>query len=254
MYLICYNLQGLKILSYNSKKGRVRLKVIKAIIQFIQKYKHGFILLYFFVYLKWFFHLEDTVTNHYHLINSRLDALIPFNEVFIIPYFLWFLYIAVTIIYFLFASKQNFYKYIANLFIGMTLCLVVYTVWPNGHHLRVNLSTLGRSNIFITMLSTIYSLDTATNVFPSIHVFNSIASMIAIHKSEQLQRFKWIQWSAFILTLLICMSTVFLKQHSVIDILGGIGLNIILYLIIYVPSWEKVKLTKKERPEEFSNI
>ena len=230
------------------------MNFLKAIKQFILKYKHGIILSYFFIYITWFSYLERTVTSSFHLIHSRLDDFIPFNEVFIIPYFLWFLYIAATILYFLFTSKQDFYKLCANIFIGLTICLIIYTIWPNGHHLRPNLNTLGRSNIFLKMLSGLYTFDTATNVFPSIHVFNSIAALIAIHKSERLKKMKWLQWSALSLTILICMSTVFLKQHSILDVFGAIALNTVMYVIVYVPTWGKVKIIKKDPQQELSNI
>lgn len=235
-------------------KGRANMKPLGSIKDFIIKYKHGFILLYFFVYLIWFFKLEHTVTTHFNTIYTKLDDYIPFCELFIIPYFLWFFYIGVTIVYFLFASKNDFYKYCANIFIGMTLCLIIYTIWPNGHHLRVDLHSLGRSNIFTQLLSYIYTVDTATNVFPSIHVFNSIASYLAISKSEQLKKYKWIQNSALILTIAICMSTVLLKQHSVLDIFGAVGLNIAMYFIVYVPDWNKIFAARRARRERLSNI
>lgn len=226
------------------------MKILHALKNFILRYKHGVILTYFFIYIAWFTYLERTVTTSYHTIYSRLDDMIPFREVFIIPYFLWFIYIAVTVVYFLFHEKPDFYRLCANLFIGMTVCLTIYTIWPNGHHLRVDLNSLGRHNIFITMLSGIYSIDTATNVFPSIHVFNSVAALIAIRRNERLRRIIWLQWCTFILTVLICLSTVFLKQHSVMDIFGGLILNGVMYFIVYVPSW--VKRPERTR-EEFSN-
>ncbi|HWT74919.1 MAG TPA: phosphatase PAP2 family protein [Mobilitalea sp.] len=226
------------------------MKIFKSIKQFIIKYKHSVILSYFFIYMTWFTYLERTVTTNFHTVYSKLDDLIPFNEVFIIPYFLWFLYIFVTVTYFLFTSKSDYYKLCANLFIGMTICLTIYTIWPNGQHLRVDLNSLGRSNIFITMLSKIYSIDTPTNVFPSIHVFNSVSAFIAINKSERLHKIKWLQWSAFLLTVLICMSTVFLKQHSVMDVMGALVLNIIMYVIVYVPTWNKAT----QRTQELTNI
>lgn len=215
------------------------MKLIKALKQLFIKYRHGVILSYFFIYMIWFTYLERTVTTTFNPVYSKLDDLIPFAEIFILPYFIWFGYIFITVAYFFLTSKTDYYKCCANLFIGMTICLIIYTIWPNGHYLRVDLNTLGRSNVFITLLSKIYSIDTATNVFPSIHVFNSIAAFIAISKSEQLRKLKWLQWSAFILTLLICMSTVFLKQHSVLDIFGAVALNVIMYVIVYVPSWSK---------------
>ncbi len=222
------------------------MKKLTALKKLILKYKHGAILSYFFVYMLWFTYLERTITatSEFTHIKSGLDDLIPFNEFFIIPYFLWFAYIFVTVAYFFLTSKHEFYRICAYLFIGMTICLIIYTVWPNGHDLRVDPETLGRSNIFIDILSRLYNFDTATNVFPSIHVFNSIGAMIAIHKSERLAKIKWLQWSALLLTILICLSTVFLKQHSVLDLFGGIGLSIIMYALVYLPSWGKV--TKQE--------
>jgi membrane-associated phospholipid phosphatase len=227
------------------------MKVLKAVKPFMIKYKHGVILSYFFIYMAWFTYLERTVTTKFHPIYSKLDNFIPFNEYFLIPYLLWFFYIFVTVAYFLLTSKTDFYKCCAYLFIGMTVCLIIYTIWPNGHYLRVNPEALGRENIFITVISKLYSIDTATNVFPSIHVFNSVGALIAINKSEKLRRIKWLQGSAFVLTVFICMSTVFLKQHSILDIFGALVLNIIMYFIIYVPSWAKAS---KRVDQELSNI
>ena len=228
------------------------MEFLKAVKQFILKYKHGVILSYFFVYITWFAYLEHTVTTNFHPIHSRLDDLVPFNEYFLIPYLMWFFYIFVTVAYFLLTSKTDFYKCCAYLFIGMTICLIIYTVWPNGtDRLRVNLDALGRHNIFIDIIARLYKVDTPTNVFPSIHVFNSVGALIAINKSEKLHPIKWLQCSAFILTVLICLSTVFLKQHSVMDIFGALTLNIIMYLIIYVPSWEKAS---KRVNQELTNV
>lgn len=215
------------------------MKFFKSLKQFLVKYKHGFILSYFFVYMAWFLYLERTVTTKFTPIYSKLDDHIPFIEYFIIPYFLWFFYIAITIIYFLLTSKHEFYKCCAYLFTGMTVCLFIYTIWPNGHYLRVNPDTLGRSNIFITIISKLYKVDTATNVFPSIHVFNSVGAYLSIIKSESLRRFKGLHLFTFVLTVLICLSTVFLKQHSIMDLFGALLLNLIMYLIVYVPSWRK---------------
>src|SRR5690554_3888695 len=163
------------------------------------KYKHGLVLSYFFIYMIWFTILEKTVTTEFTPVYSRLDDYIPFWEIFIIPYFIWFGYIFATVAYFFFTSRQDFYKCCAFLFIGMTICLLIYTLWPNGHYLRVNLNTLGRSNIFTKLLGMIYAVDTSTNVFPSIHVYNSIGAMIAIRTSEKLRPIKWLQISALIL-------------------------------------------------------
>ncbi|NLO09800.1 MAG: phosphatase PAP2 family protein [Clostridiales bacterium] len=227
------------------------MKIKDKIIHLFDQYKHGLILVYFLIYMVWFTYLERTVTTDFTPVSSRLDKYIPFMEIFIIPYFLWFIFIFITVAYFFLTSKQDFYRCCAFLFIGMTICLTIYTIWPNGHYLRANLNTLGRSNIFTRILGGLYSFDTATNVFPSIHVYNSIGAMVAIRKSKRLRNITWLQISTFILTVLICMSTVFLKQHSILDVFGSIILSIIMYVLIYVPRHNRV--TKKAE-QELSNI
>jgi len=227
------------------------MKRLKAIRDFVNKYKYGFVMLYFFVYLVWFIYLERTVTTHFHPIYSKLDDFIPFIEVFIIPYYIWFAYIAVTLVYFMFDSKTEFLKLCANMFIGMTICLIIYTIWPNGHYLRVDLDSLGRDNLFIDLLAKIYNMDTATNVFPSIHVYNSIVCLTAIMKNQRLLKIKWLQAAAILLTVSICLSTVMLKQHSILDIFGALALNTIMYAIIYLPAKSK---EAKRTQQELSNI
>lgn len=217
----------------------------------ISNYRHGIILVYFFFYMIWFTYLERTVTTNFTPVHSKLDKYIPFMEIFIIPYLLWFVYIFITVAYFFLTSKQDFYKCCAFLFIGMTICLIIYTLWPNGHYLRVNIDTLGRDNVFLSIVQKLYKIDTSTNVFPSIHVYNSIGAMIAIRKSERLRNINWLQISSFILTVLICMSTVFLKQHSILDGFGAIVLSIIMYAIVYRPDWNR---ETKEADHELSKV
>lgn len=214
------------------------MKKFENIKSLLYKYRHGAILLYGFIYLIWFTALEKAITTDYNVVYSRLDDLIPFNEIFIIPYMLWFLYILVTIGYFFLTSKKEYYKYCGNLFIGMTICLIIYTIWPNGQNLRVDLDTLGRSNIFTKMLAPIYKADTPTNVLPSIHTFNSIAAHIAIHKNKKLRDIRWLQRTSLILAVLICISTVALKQHSILDVFAALALNIVMYALVYIPSWD----------------
>ena len=78
--------------------------------QFVKKYGHAWLLSYAFIYLAWFFHLEETTKPPYNIIHIALDDSIPFVEAFIIPYLLWFPYVAVTVAYFFFTSKNDYYR------------------------------------------------------------------------------------------------------------------------------------------------
>ncbi|MEF9839925.1 MAG: phosphatase PAP2 family protein [Lachnospiraceae bacterium] len=201
------------------------------IINLFKRYKHAWVFLYIFIYLPWFLYLERNVTTDFHLIHTTLDNYIPFVEFFIIPYTLWFLFIALTIGFFFFTNTKDFYRLILFLFSGMTLFLIISTIYPNGLDLRP--VTFARDNIFVDMVKTLYKTDTATNVLPSIHVFNSIGAQIAISHSETLKKYRVIQYGSFILTSLIILSTMFLKQHSIIDVVVAGVMALILYQLVY---------------------
>ena len=200
--------------------------------QLLKKYSHAWVLLYAFIYIPWFYYLEKNVTSNYYVIHSPLDDYIPFIEYFIVPYLLWFAFIAVILGYFFFTDKRGFYKLTIFLFTGMTLFLIICTVFPNGQHLRP--VVFERSNIFVDMVQELYRTDTPTNVLPSIHVFNSIGVSIAVAHSNTLKKLKWVQISAYVLAGLIILSTMFLKQHSVTDVIAAIVIAAFIYPFVYV--------------------
>lgn len=206
----------------------------------LKKYCHALAILYLPFYMICFFALEQKNTTEYYVVESVLDSYIPFCEWFIIPYYLWFAYIAVSLVYFFFTSKREFTRYCIFLFVGMTICLGIYYFWPNGQNLRPDLSTLGRENIFTRILAGLYSTDTHTNVCPSIHTFNSVGACIAVYKSKALKNKFWIRTGALILTISICLSTVFLKQHSILDVFWALVLSVPMYLLAYLPKFEKI--------------
>ena len=160
--------------------------------EFIRRYRHAWILFaYACIYIPWFMYLEKTVTKHYHIIHMALDDYIPFNEFFIIPYFLWFVYVSGAVLYFLFTNRSDYFRLCAFLFSGMTIFLIVSTVFPNGHHLRP--LAFERDNIFTHMAAALYQTDTSTNLFPSIHVYNSLGVHFAVMNSERLSTHKLVQ-------------------------------------------------------------
>ena len=202
--------------------------------------------LYTVFYLLSFSYLENRHVR-YHIIDSSLDDKIPFCEYFIIPYFLWFLYIAVTVGYFLLFNENTteFWSLILNLAIGMTLFLIVSYVYPNGLNIRP--TEFSNDSVFTRMVQLLYRTDTPTNVLPSIHVYNSVAAFSAIHTCKNLQKHKGIRTGAFILTTLIILSTMFLKQHSIADVATGITCAVATYVLFYSRAAEKQGAKAKQR-------
>ena len=201
---------------------------------FCQKYKHLFPLAIFLIfYLTVFGYVENRPIYHMHLLASRFDHLIPFCEVFIIPYIIWFFYITFGVLFFGLVEKDRdqYYQLSVNLMIGMALFLLISLVWPNGHTLRP--AVFPRDNIFTRLVIMIYSSDTSTNVFPSIHVFNTIAMHTAVRHSTTLKKHPWAVRISGIIAVSIVLSTMFIKQHTVIDVVGAIGLNLITWYLLY---------------------
>jgi membrane-associated phospholipid phosphatase len=197
------------------------------------KYKHGLLFLYGLIYFPWFSYLNSNVTlnEKYYIIHLSIDDKIPFIEYFIIPYLIWFFYVTATIIFFFFKDKKGFYKYCAVLFSGMTVFLIISTIFSNGHDLRP--TAFDNNSIFINLIKRLYQTDAPINIFPSIHVYNSICTHIAISKNSFLKNKKWLQHCSLILMISIICSTVFIKQHSIVDIIGAFILILIIYPLVY---------------------
>ena len=199
------------------------MKMLKTVKRFLSTYKHGFwILAYMIFYLLGFYILEHAGHRHYHVIHSVFDDMIPFCEYFVIPYYLWFIYLVVGICWFIFfcRDKREYYKMVSVLAIGMTIFLIVSCVFPNQQDLRP--AVFANDNIFTRMVAALYRTDTPTNVLPSIHVFNSVVLFIALNRTPQLQPYRMVRFLSGLLSALIVLSTMFLKQHSVVDVSLGI--------------------------------
>lgn len=214
---------------------------------FLKKYPHTWTLLYALVYLIWWGNLGRIVAENYSMVHVPLDDKIPFCEWFIIPYYLWFPYILLVIAYFFFfAKRREYYQLVGFLFIGMSIALLTYTIWPNGIDFRPDLEHLGRENLLIDLTKFIYANDRAINCCPSIHCFNSIGVCIGINKCSSLKSKKALRIGSVILSLLICLSTVFVKQHSVKDVIWAFLLGAIMYLAAYIlPDWIAQKKEQK---------
>lgn len=180
------------------------------------------------------FMLMEQSDTKIHVIHSLADDRIPFCPYFIIPYVMWYFFLIGTVIYFAVSKANNkeYYQYLGTLGIGMTLFLLISYVYPNGQYLRPDLTDAG-NGIFIRAIRFLYKIDTPTNIFPSMHVFNATASCIALYHNEKCRKNRIFTVSQIVLTVSIILSTMFLKQHSVSDVMTALILNILCYQLFY---------------------
>lgn len=215
--------------------------------QFFLKYKHALpVFIYMAIYLTWFFFLEHNVTD-YRIIHTSIDDKIPFCEFFVIPYFLWFLYVPLAGGIAFFTDKDEYFKTLEFLFTGMTIFLLVSTLWPNGQNLRP--VEMPRDNVFSRMVLSLYSTDTPTNLWPSIHVFNSIGGHLCISRCKATKDNKWIKLISLIICISIILSTMFIKQHSLFDVCTAFAMAMLLGLIVYRQDLIEYFREVKERRE-----
>ena len=188
------------------------------------------ILIYAPIYMIWFIAIEKHTFSHYSIIHTAIDDMIPFTEIFVIPYYTWFLYVSLTLLFFLLSfDVEDYYKNFIFLATGMTVFLVVSTLFPNMHHLRP--IVMPRDNVFTHLVQLIYNTDSSANLWPSIHVYNSLGTMIAVHHSRRCGRTAKIV--SDVIGISIILSTMFIKQHSVYDVITAFIMATICYIVFY---------------------
>ncbi|MCR5507924.1 MAG: phosphatase PAP2 family protein [Lachnospiraceae bacterium] len=193
------------------------------------KYKLGKLLpllMFMAAYLFLFSVIEKADPPSYLYTYMRIDRLIPFCEYFVIPYFAWFLMIPCVCIYLL-VKKESEYKRISYMLVfGMSVFIVFSLIIPTKLYLRP--SFVPDNNVFCRMVSYLYTIDTSTNVFPSIHVYNTCVAMQAVMRSNtRLFKKPLMRVAIDVLSVLIILSTVFIKQHSLLDVVGALILFVL---------------------------
>jgi membrane-associated phospholipid phosphatase len=122
----------------------------------------------------------------------------------------------------------------------MTACqmiaIVIFILYPNKQMLRPEV--MPRDNVFSRVVGAIHSVDTNTNVCPSLHVAYSFAMASVWAKERRTSlTFKWVMG---VTCLMVCLSTVFIKQHSVVDIFVALVMCILIEIVIYRRFWKEL--------------
>lgn len=193
-----------------------------------------------------FWCLEKFNKGRLHEVYCAWDDRIPFCEYFIIPYYFWFLFLIGMIIYGFFWDDDAFKNYMKFTIISYFTTLIIYLIYPTMQNLRPE--EFVRNNIFVELAKHTYDTDTNTNVCPSIHVLGSMATYFAARKSKHFGSLTW-RIIFFVIAASIILSTAFVKQHSVVDIISAIILGMIIYPIVYPCSKKSGGAEKVKRVE-----
>ncbi len=212
----------------------------------LHRYHHWLYTLLLPLYLIGFVIVERLIdgSNPYMASYLPLDDRIPFCEWFVIFYVLWYPFLFGVGIYLACHEPPAFKRYMAYIGITFLSSLVLFVLFPNGQDLRPTLDTLGRENMATRLVGAIYTADTNTNVCPSIHVVGSLAAMFGILHSDRLRRTRWVCIGGGALAVLICVSTVLIKQHSILDGIVGVAYAFAFYPLVYHGQRQKHRLVE----------
>lgn len=142
-----------------------------------------------------------------------LDDWIPFCEWFIIPYVLWYVLIAGSLLYFALHNIDSFKKLSTYIIITQVAAMAIYILFPTRQDLRPE--SFPRENFLTQIVALLYHFDTNTNVCPSLHVAYSLGIASVWIKEKDVSRL--LKAGIVIFVISVCLSTAFIKQHSVLD-------------------------------------
>lgn len=156
---------------------------------------------------------------------TNIDTLIPFTKSFIIPYVIWYPFIFLVLVYLCLKNTKIYYKTLFCLSIGF---IVSYTIFYFFQTTVVR-PTFVEDDILTKIVEIVYKNDKPYNCFPSLHVLTTYFVMKGISEVESNKK---ITLSVNIIGVSIILSTMFVKQHVVMDVifaivLGGIILKVV---------------------------
>lgn len=194
------------------------------------EFSHLKLLFGWVVYFAFYFLTENLIpAENCHVIYCKLDSIIPFCEWFIIPYTFWYLLIIFSLVYFALYNVESFKKLQTYIIITQVIAVIVYIIYPSCQNLRP--AEFPRDNFLTDCIGLIYSLDTNTGVCPSLHCAYSIAIASVWLRENGIPKL----WKTFIaiVAIIICLSTMFIKQHSAVDFLAALPVCLIAEILVF---------------------
>lgn len=210
------------------------------------RYRHGWWALCLLVYLALFAYAEKVVTTQYWVSWLPIDDHIPFVPFFVYFYVFWYPFQLLTAVWLFLRDGDAFRRYIWSFSIGFNSSILFCLLFPNGQNLRP--AAVPGEGLAAALIRGIYAVDTNTNVLPSTHVIGSLLVVFAAFDSPSVSR-PW-RIAAIIAAILINLSTVCIKQHSILDLYVGLAVSAAVYGIVYrgIRPWQEKRRAGRLAP------
>ncbi len=207
-----------------------------------KEYRHLLLLSGWIVYFTLYFLTENLIPAEIcYPVHSPIDDIIPFCEAFILPYFGWYFLIVYSLGFFLLYDIDQFKSLQIYIMITQGLAMACYILFPTRQDLRPE--SFERDNVFTWLIGILYAGDTNTGVCPSLHVAYSlgIASTWLKEKSAGWGKKTFI----VIFVILVCLSTMFIKQHSAVDFFVALPVCLIAEIAVFGKKYWLKKIKRR---------
>ena len=194
------------------------------------QFSHLKLLLGWVVYFALYFLTENLIpAENCSPVHIWLDDLIPFCEYFVIPYVFWYLLIVISLVYFALYDTGSFRQLQIYFIITQLTAMAIYILFPSRQDLRP--ADFPRENVFTDIVRFLYAIDTNTGVCPSLHVAYSLGMVSVWTRAKGVS--PW--WKGFVVlaATLICLSTMFIKQHSTLDLFAALPLCLLAEIVVF---------------------
>ncbi len=203
------------------------------------RFSHIKLLAGWIFYFAMYFITENLIpAERCHPMHCLLDDWIPFNEFFLIFYVGWYFVVFGALLYTFFYNTDNFRKLQTYLIVTQVVAMACYVLWPSRQDLRPDVFV--RDNVLTHLMAFIYSFDTSTGVCPSLHVGYMMGILSVGWKDREMPL--WGKAALLFMTVMVCLSVCFVKQHSALDVLAAIPLCLLAESITFGRSYWRPKL------------
>lgn len=156
---------------------------------------------------------------------TAIDEWVPLIPIFILPYMAGYFFALVP--FFLLRSRSDLQAAVIGAFCILVISFLCFRFFPISME-----KIYATGDDFFSRLTLFQQkTDTTFNTFPSLHVSLNVFAHFVLRK--HLGRTSWI---SLIIAVLVAVSTVFVKQHYVIDLIGGAALGVVFGLM-YLRPW-----------------
>ncbi len=192
--------------------------------------------------------LATKINNEGIVLTFKIDSYIPFVKYFSLPYMTYYFVPIILLWAVSFKSKRLYYIFLVALCINNFSCYIFYCFYnvkvirESSVNLNMKLSDINSfDGIFDYLVSFIYNRDLAAlNSLPSIHASTGLLMILMCIPNKVCKLKLGLIIFGIVSGIGCILSTVFIKQHNLIDIAFGILWMTIIYATIIFVS-KKIK-------------